>query len=363
MATVTLSDVAARCGVSRATVSLVLQDSHRVSARTKARVRQVLAEMNYVYDRRAANLRLQRSFTLGLVLTDIQNRALAELAMAVEDRANEGGCGVVMGYSRDSVSRQSQVLQLMMEQRLDGVVLSPASGTVPADLSPLTRSNTPFILVTRRIRRLKADYVGPNNSAGGDLIGEHLADLGVKRVAFVGGYAGVSARSERMKGVRKGLLRRGISWDPRLDIPSDAARTGGVEAVRVLLSEHGLPDAIVGYSDAVVAGVLIGLRRAGIRAGADVAVAGFDNSPEAAELDPPITSVSTFMERVGARATQQLLERVSQLNLSPDSQANLEPAIYLVDPELHVRASTADWRPDRSKPAIIVPEGPEPVLT
>src|SRR5665213_1923470 len=129
MPRVTLSDVARRCDVSRATVSLVLQDSHRVSDATKLRVRAALADMDYVYNRQAASLRMERSFTLGLVLTDIRNQALAALAMAVEDEADEAGCVLMMGYTADSLDRQSRIMQTMLEYRLDGVVLSPATGT------------------------------------------------------------------------------------------------------------------------------------------------------------------------------------------------------------------------------------------
>jgi LacI family transcriptional regulator len=308
VSSVILSDVAERCGVSRATVSLVLQDSRRVSVATKMRVRQALAEMGYVYDRRAANLRGGRTFALGLLLTDVRNSALAELAMGIEDRADEMGYVVMMGYSGDLAERQSRILNSMLEHRLDGIVLSPAVRTSPGDLEPLLRSGTPHVLVTRRVRGFAADYVGPDNAMGGRELADHLVALGVKTVAFLGGAAGVSARSEREGGLRRQLQKRGVLWRPELSHVSNAGYDGGVDATNALLDTARLPDAIVAYSDMVAMGVLAELGRRGIRAGQDVAVAAFDDSPAAIHMQPPLTSVGTLLDRVGSEAVRLLVE-------------------------------------------------------
>src|SRR5665213_2722238 len=248
MAGVTLSDVAERCGLSRAAVSLVLQDSRRVSDATKARVRAAIKDMGYVYNRQAANLRMERSFTLGLFLTYIQISALAALAMAVEAVADQAGCVLMMGYTGDSLERQTRILQAMIEYRLDGIVLSPASRSSAQDMLSLKQSGVPHVLVTRRIRNHSADYVGPDNVVAGQLLAAHLAEIGVQSVALLGGPVGVSARSEREKGLRSELPRRGIAWRPELSIPSHADSEGGAIALRQLLTTRPLPDALVGYN-------------------------------------------------------------------------------------------------------------------
>jgi LacI family transcriptional regulator len=331
----TLRDIANACGVSRATVSLVLQDSPRVSEPTKVRVRKAMADMDYIYDRRAAQMRGSRVHTFGLVLTDIHNPALANLAMAVEDAAAEIDCSVVMAFTSDEVGKQTSVVRAMMEHRLDGIVISPAKGTIAQDLAPLVRSAAPFVMVTRRLRDVSCDYVGPNNAMAGRLLAEHLAESGARSLAFLGGANGVSARQERVDGLRDRWKRRGLTWRPDLSIEANALESGGRQAVRILRERPPFPDAIVGYSDTVVRGILGELRDNGIRPGLDVAVAGIDNDPIAIHLTPPLTSVTTHMELVGRGALELLLDRIDH--------PVREPITRLIKPDLQVRESTALW--------------------
>ena len=336
--TVTLNDIAARCGVSRATVSLVLQDSSRVSLTTKQRVRLALKEMNYVYDRRAANLRGQRTFSLGLVLTDVRNPALADLAMAAERTAAQASCVVMMGYTQDVVDRQDQLLRSMIEHRLDGVILSAADQTTAQDLDTLVRSKVPHVLVTRRVLNMSSDYAGPDNATAGRLIADHLVGQGARSLAFLGGSVRVSAHTEREAGLRSQWEQRGLTWDPALSLRAEAGRDGGVHAVRALLAAGPLPDAIVAYSDAVAQGLISELANKHIIPGRDVAIASFDNSPDAPHVGPDgLTSVDTFMSHVGREAMALLLRNIDE--------AHAEPVSLLLQPELHVRGSTANWRP------------------
>lgn len=334
---VTLSDIADRCGVSRATVSLVVRDSPQIPDSTKERVRAVMADMGYVYDRRAANLRGQRTFGLGLILTDIFNPALAELAMAMEDSSAEAGCSLMMGFSRDVRERQNELIRAMLEYRLDGVVLSPATGTTAADLQPLVNSGLPFVLVTRRIRGVDVDYIGPANSKAGGLLADHLASIGAKSVAFLGGFEGVSARKERLQGLRTGWKKNGLEWRPELSIVSNAGESGGREATKALLDRGLEPDAIVAYSDTVAKGVMLELRKNGIRPGIDVAVAGIDNDPFATHMRPSLTSVDTHMTIVGGDAVKCLLARIED--------SSLETTKRLITTELCARESTEQWTP------------------
>lgn len=295
--------------------------------------------MGYVYDRRAANLRVKRTFGLGLVLTDIHNPALAELAMSVEDAAGEAECSVMMGFSRDVRERQTQLIRAMLEYRLDGIVLSPATGTTAEDLQPLVRSGLPFTLVTRRIRGVESDYIGPANTQAGRVLADHLVSIGARSVAFLGGSEGVSARKERLGGLRNGWRKNGLEWDHDLTIASNALESGGRAATRALLEAGHRPDAVVGYSDTVAKGILIELRNNGIRPGEDIAVAGFDNDPSAVHVCPTLTSVDTHMTTVGSEAVRHLLARIEDPSLAPVTK--------LIKAHLDVRQSTEEWASSR----------------
>ncbi len=339
MAAVTLLDIAERCNLSRASISLVVRDSPRVSAETKVRVRAAMEEMGYVYDRRAANLRASRTFGIGVVLTDVHNPGLADLAMAIEDGAADGDCSVMMGYSRDVVGRQTDVIRAMLEYRLDGIIVSPAHRSVPGDFTQLAASGVPVVQVTRRVKGLVSGYSGPNNEMAGSLLATHLHELGARTVAFVGGNHGVSARTERVRGLREQWRRLGGTWKPELIIATNALASGGAIGARELLAEgpSGLPDAIVAYSDTVAAGVVSELRSCGIESGSDVAIAGINDSPTAMHLHPTLTSVDTQMTTVGREAVRMLFDAIE----TPE----FEPVAAVTDCAIRIRESTTRWAP------------------
>lgn len=335
MRNVTLNDVAAASGVSRAAVSLVLHDSNRVSAATKERVRQAMVELGYVYDRRAANMRTQRSMIVGLIVTNVRNPYFAELTMAIEQRLHQAGYTLLLGYSHDEHDRQYRILANMTEHRVDGVVLLPAAETTPERLAALV--HTPHVLIARKVRGHNADYAGIANVKAGALLGRHIAEIGAQRIAFLGGPNGSIARTERERGLRRELDTVGVTIPPERSIGSPSTPSGGIEAAEKLLAQGDPPDVIVCYSDAVAFGVLHVLREHALEVGHDVAVAGFDDTADAQHQNPPLTSVATFPERIGEEAARLLLDRFDR----PDRQ----PRPCIVAPQLNIRASTSAWRP------------------
>jgi LacI family transcriptional regulator len=329
---ITILDVAAASGVSRATVSLVLRDEPRVSAETRQRVLDTIERLGYIYDRRAANMRTQRSMTVGLVVTDVRNPFFAELAMALEETLDAAGYSMLQAYSQDDRVREARLLAVMVEQRVDGVILLPAKDTTASDLQQrLVVPAMPHVLIARRVINHDADYVGVDNVRAGRLLGEHFGAEGYRRVAFLGGPRS-TARADRLRGLRNGLGRHHVTLDAKASIQTSASRGGGLEAVEELLSAGPAPDAIACYSDNVALGVVSGLRAAGIEPGRDVAVGGFDDIPESSLQHPGLTSVATHPNRVGMEAARLLLERID----APD----LAPRKVILAPSITVRASS-----------------------
>lgn len=334
MGRVTLKDVSERAGVSRATASLVLRGSTRVSAATATRVQQAMAELGYVYDRAAANLRQSRSMTVGLVMTDLANPFFAELTVALEEVTHAAGYTLFLGYTRDDLDRQREILSALVEHRVDGICLLPAKDTTEADLQPLIAQDIAHVLFTRHLTEERA-YVGADNVEGGRMLGRHLKAIGVRTAAFLGGQE-VSSRQERLQGLAQGY-GIGIDWTNGQPIYSAASPSGGASAVEQLLASGNLPDCIVAYNDVVAMGVCSALRRAGITPGEGVAVASFDDIQLAAEQVPPLTSVATHAEDVGIACANRMLNLITGTDNEPQRQ--------LIEPALRVRASTGAWRP------------------
>ena len=344
MARATLDDVSRHAGVSRSTASLVLNDSPQVSAKTRLRVQESMKALGYVYNRQAAMLRTQRSMTLGLVVTEVQNPYFAELAMTLEDVADRANYAVLIGYSRDDTARQRRLLDRLVERSVDGLILLPAGNTEAAEIDALqTASGVPIVLLARHFN-LTHDYVGADNVTAGRLMGEHLRSLGVRTVAFVGGPQFTSARREREQGfalASKGGAMTMLSAD---GLFGEATPAGGAEAARRLLDSGQVPDAIVAYSDIVVVGVYAELQRRGLAPGRDIAVGGFDDIPGSAHRTPPLTTVATFPTAIGEKCGELILQRLTNppalLGGDPPEVSHL-----LIEPALRVRASTAAWRP------------------
>jgi LacI family transcriptional regulator len=309
MARVTLMDVAQHCGVSRATVSLVLNDSPLVAADTRDRVRQAMAELGYVYNRAAASLRTQHSDAIGVVLTNITNPYFAEFATGVQDVLTSSAAVPLLAVSDEDRELQHRLVKSLVERNVDGIVLIPAHGTTPNDLPDLL--GTPLVLMARHLNGMDVDYVGAQNRDGGYAAAEHLFSHGSHRIAFVGGYADSSARDERAAGVEEFLNEHGLTLNSDYSLVFEPGRPQAREAVMRLLTEEPDVDGIVCFSDVVAFGVLDAIADMGRSIGSEVRVIGFDDVHAAGLNRPSLSSVAVPARDTGRRAAQLVLERAA----------------------------------------------------
>jgi len=309
MSRVTLMDVARHCGVSRATVSLVLNDSPLVAAKTRDRVRQAMRELGYVYNRAAAALRTQHSDAIGVVLTNITNPYFAEFATGVQDILTSSGTVPLLAVSGEDRDLQHRLVTSLVERNVDGIVLIPAHGTVPNDLPELL--GTPLVLMARRLNGMDVDYVGAQNRDGGYAAAEHLYSHGCRRIAFVGGFTDSSARDERASGVAEFLSDHGLTLSSELSVVCEPARPQAREVTLRLLTKNPQVDGIVCFSDVVAFGVLDAIADRGRTVGSDVRVIGFDDVHDAGLNRPSLSSVSVPARETGRRAAQLVLERAA----------------------------------------------------
>jgi len=309
MSRVTLMDVARHCGVSRATVSLVLNDSPLVATKTRDRVRQAMTELGYVYNRAAAALRTQHSDAIGVVLTNITNPYFAEFATGVQDILTSSGTVPLLAVSGEDRDLQHRLVTSLVERNVDGIVLIPAHGTAPNDLPELL--GTPLVLMARRLNGMDVDYVGAQNRDGGYAAAEHLYSHGCRRIAFVGGFTDSSARDERASGVAEFLSDHGLTLSSELSVVCEPARSQAREVTLRLLTTNPQVDGIVCFSDVVAFGVLDAIADRGRTVGSDVRVIGFDDVHDAGLNRPSLSSVSVPARETGRRAAQLVLERAA----------------------------------------------------
>lgn len=341
MGRVTLNDVSKVAGVSRATASLVVRGSSRISPATTARVQQAMKDLGYVYDRAAAQMRGAKTMTIGVIVPEIRNPYLADLLMTIEHSLRRRGYTSLISHSAEDIEREAEILATLAERRVDGILVHPAHGYGDAPLDRYTsRFDIPIVTMMRHLED-RFSYVGPDNQLAARLLGEHLRSLGVRSVALVGGPARSSARTERIAGMRAGL-GADIEFDS-----GDATTTqtnysdAGQEAMAHVFDQGSLPDAVVGYSDIVAMGMYVEIHRRGLQPGRDVAVAGFDDIVMSSWLNPPLTSVAMWSEQVGTAASELMLSAIDDGLPDP-------PVTRLIEPALRLRSSTLGWRPRRT---------------
>jgi LacI family transcriptional regulator len=305
---ITLKNVAAHAGVSKATVSMVLNGDTRVALTTRGRVQDSLLELGYIYDRTAASLRKPQSQAIGMIVTRLTNPYFAEFAEGIQAELDARGMDVLLGVSGEDVERQARLLRSMSGRRVDGIVLIPAHGTSAASLRGF---ETPLMMLARRIEGLDVDYVGGDNQKGARAAAEHLiVEHGCGRLAFVGGFPDSSARQERLGGFVDGTADHGIKLRDA-DQPTCAPnRREARAAARALLAGDQAPDGILCFNDIVAFGVIDAAAELGLVVGHDVRIIGFDDVSAAASSRPSLSSVAVPAFDAGARAAELLLSRV-----------------------------------------------------
>ena len=325
---VTVVDIAHAAGVSKSTVSLVLQGSPLVNEATRAKVNSVIRDLGYVYNRAAANLRqTAASKIVGIVVNDLTNSFFAELAVGVDMVVQSAGYVQFLANTAESVTRQGEVIASMREHGISGLVISPARGTEAADLKPLVASGIPVVVVVRNIAGAKVSSLISDNRAGARAAVEHLASLGHRRIAFLGGFPDTAVFEERMVGYREGLAAAGLSQADDLVVGSAPSRAGGVDAVQRALLLADRPTAAVCFNDAVAFGVCDGLRSRRLEPGVDFGVVGFDDVIEAKTAVPALTTISVDPQGMGQRAAQLLMKQINAGKPEPEA---LTGAVRLV---------------------------------
>jgi LacI family transcriptional regulator len=327
---VKLIDIAQDANVSRATVSLVLRNVPVVAEQTRQRVLDSMRRLGYIYHRGAASLRTQRTRSVGVVVTDIANPFFAEIIVTIEERLERAGYVTLLGNTSETPDKQQRLVKTMEEYPVDGLLLCPSGGQSPELAEQIRRCRAPKVLVARSLPNVSCDYAGVDNERGAELAVTHLVNLGHRRIAFLGGPAGISSRDERVLGYQKTLRSRGLEV---LDPPqSKPTREGGYQAMHELLRLPNPPTAAVCFNDLVAIGAMEMLAAAGKTPGKDFSIVGFNNVSEAAVCRPTLTTIDTMPRQIGVNAAELLLRRIEE----PDSPF----LTRLVRPRLVLRESS-----------------------
>ena len=325
----TVKEVAQRAGVSLGTVSNVLNRPEVVSEALRTRVQDAIAELGFVRNESARQLRAGVSRTIAVVVLDVANPFFTDVIAGAEELAERHDSLVVMCNSGGSADREARHLRRLDQQRVLGVLLTPVHDAPSPALSEVREHGTPVVLVDRGAATTGQSSVAVDDVLGGRLAGEHLVGAGHRRLAYVGSSTPLRQVEERLRGVREAVGAAGTV--EVVDAGGLSVRDGSQAAARILAAPAGeRASAVFCANDLLALGVLNECVRRGVRVPEELALVGYDDIGFAATASVPLTSVRQPRELLGRTAVELLL---AQVEGAPAQQVVFEP-------ELVVRRST-----------------------
>ena len=308
MAQPTILDVAARAGVSKSLVSLVMRDSPSVSRAKREAVLAAAAELDYRPNAVARSLVQRRTRVLGILLSDLHNTFFADVLDGISARAAERGYKAMLNTGNRAPSGEADAIETLLELRADGLILTGPRLEV-SRIVEAARA-VPVVLVARTVTAGAVDCVSNDDVAGATLAVEHLVKLGHQRIAHIDGGSGAGAEA-RKQGYARTMRRHGLAGRARV-ARGDYTEEGGAQGVAALLARGPRPTAIFAANDLSAIGALDALTRRGLRVPDDVSVVGYDNTSVAGLRHIDLTTIDQPREAMGRTAVDLLLERLER---------------------------------------------------
>lgn len=324
----TILDVAARAGVSKSLVSLVMQGSDRVSDESRDAVLDAAKELGYRPNAAARSLVRQRSGVVGCILSDLHNPFFADVADGIEERAVAAGYRALLSSGFLDPERERLALDTLLRLRVDGLIMLGTMMDVTEIIEAANRVAT--VLIARRTDSMLLDSVTDDDEAGAQDVVHHLVELGHRDIAHIhaGGGAGAQGRRD---GYERGMLRHGLTERTRL-VDGTYTEAGGYAAMKGLIGGPDLPTAVFAANDLAAVGALDAAEEAGLVVPDDISIVGYDNLSLAGLHRISLTTVDQPRAEMGRIAVGLLLERLDE--------GRREARHVVVAPRLVVRATT-----------------------
>jgi LacI family transcriptional regulator len=328
----TLEDVAKLCGVSRSTVSRVINGDSNVNEKTRTKVMEVVKSIGFQPNLAARGLAVGQTKVLGLVIPQGVSAIFTDpffplVIQGVSYACNSRDYSVMLWLADPEYERRT-IRQILYNGLIDGVIVSSMLMNDPI-IEALAESKLPFVTIGRHPLNDNINYVDVDNRSGGREATLHLLRLGHRRVATITGPINLVAGSERFEGYLDALRERGIPRNNDLIVEGDFTDAGGHLAMQRLLAQK--TDAVFVASDAMALGAMRAVQEAGFRVPEDVAIVGFDDLSIAVRAVPPLTTIRQPIKRLGAVAAETLIEMLTY----PDGH----PQRVVLPVELVIRAS------------------------
>ncbi|WP_110355648.1 LacI family DNA-binding transcriptional regulator [Arenibacter sp. ARW7G5Y1] len=317
----TIHDIAKALKIDASTVSRALNNSPRVSQKTKEKILAKANELGYQRNVLASNLRKSVTNTIGVIVPRISRHFFSSVISGIEEAAYDAGYNVIICQSLEQLKRERKIVETLLANRVAGVLLSVSMETVEYDhLLNMKNNGTPFLFFDRHCEIEGISSVLIDDFQGGFDATEHLILNGCKNIGHFSGPQELAIYRNRTAGYRKALEKHKIPFRPELVLRSSLMENDGAEGAKTLLSLPTRIDGLFSANDVAAIGAMKYFKKKGVKVPEKVAIVGFSNEPVSGIIDPSLTTIDQPGFQIGQIATKLLLE---EINNTPSTTATV----------------------------------------
>ncbi|WP_406684561.1 LacI family transcriptional regulator [Seonamhaeicola sp. MEBiC1930] len=306
----TIHDIAKALNIDSSTVSRALNNSPRVSKKTKQRILDKAKEIGYQRNVLASNLRMQKSNSIGVIVPRISRHFFSSVIAGIEEQAYESGYNVIICQSLEQLAREQNITETLLSNRVDGVLISVSMETENYEhLLRLQKNGIPFLFFDRHYEIEGISSVIIDDYKGGFDATEHLILKGCKTIAHLSGPQVLKIYKNRLRGYLDALKKHNIKFKPELVIYSRLMEQDGADSAKKILSLDVEVDAIFAANDISAIGAIKYLKKKSINIPKDVKIVGFSNEPISQVIEPSLTTINQPGFEMGKKATEMLIEK------------------------------------------------------
>ena len=311
MKRITMRDVAEHAGVSKATVSHVINETRFVEATTKQRVREAISKLGYRPNVAARSLTTQRTRIIGLIVSDVTNTFFGEIMRGIEDVLIANGYSLMLCNTNEVLEREEYYIDILLRQGVDGIIAAATSQNWDA-LNEAAKLNIPIVMLDRTFDDADSPYVGVNNRHGAYLGATHLIERGYRDIGILSGFQRLSTMRERLAGFEAALAEADLPLRESWCVDSPLTIDDGKRAVQRLMTQAERPRAVFICNNLLALGALMGLQEMNLTCPDDVAIVCFDDHPWAQVTNPPLTVVRQPTYAIGESAAGLVLKALHE---------------------------------------------------
>jgi len=322
---ITQQDIADRLNVSRITVSKALRDHPDISAEMKERVKEAVEEMGYSPNLIATQLSLQKTFTLGIVVPDLENSFFAYLVDSIIDAATEHNYHIILTVSREKEAFERNNIMNLIGMRVDGLLVCVSQQTSNQKVFNYARKvKIPLVFFDRAIKDMNFSYVAFNDKIATLEALNQLISRGYTNIAHFAGYSSTSIGSERCNGYREALINNGIPIREEWIIEGGYEIDDGIRAFEKLWATGKLPEIILAVNDRVASGAYKAIRKTGLIIPDDIGILGYGFSDTAHLFSPTLSIINQDPRKMGRIAANLLIDEIQGISQNSPTEILIE---------------------------------------